>query len=91
MTKWTEEHPDPPQTKPSDWYWFIFEGETELAIIEVYHERKYWPNGLWGPMVQGRPENPLKIETKKLKIKQTEQVEEKLRKRKRGRPKKKKD
>lgn len=55
---WTKEHPDPPTKKPSDWYWFIFDGEEEEAIIEVWPGRAYWPNGLWGPLVKDRPKGP---------------------------------
>ena len=49
---WTKDHPDPPPKKPSDWYWFIFKGEEEECVIEVYPERKHWPEGLWGPRIE---------------------------------------
>jgi len=77
---WTREHPDPPPKKPSDWYCFIFDGEDDVSIIEVYPERAHWPEGLWGPRIEDIPENPLKQKKK------TKQEEPK--KRGRGRPRK---
>lgn len=56
--KWTKEHPEPPFKKPSRWYWFIFDSEDEMVVMEVWPERKCWPDGLWGPEVIP-PEHPL--------------------------------
>ena len=66
---WSKEHPLPPPKDPSDWYFFIFEGEKDISIIEVWKDRSYWPDGLWGPRVDNIPENPLKEEVIKEKRK----------------------
>lgn len=62
MTKatWTREHPEPPNKTPSDWYWFKYDVEIEVMVVEVWPDRKYWPKGWWGPKVKLPKEKPPK-------------------------------
>lgn len=56
MITWKKKHPIPPSKgMPSNWYWFLREGEKEITIQEAWPDRAYWPKGLWWPMEIPRP------------------------------------
>jgi hypothetical protein len=57
--KWTDKQPELPTCKPSNWCWFLREGEKEAIVMELHPDRKHYPPGLWwtGPLTP-RPPNP---------------------------------
>lgn len=60
MTEWIKEHPEPPTSSESDWYWFKFDSELDICVMEIWPERKYWPSGEWGPRVPPPKKRPSK-------------------------------
>jgi len=61
MEEWNKEHPEPPAQTPSDWYWFWYPEAAEPIVMEVWPDRKYWPNGYWGSKVKPPLAKPMEL------------------------------